>query len=99
MVPQKDREASELICNSGFFITANKYPGFGAERDGEAIKRRLKIFQTKVWTGKIIPSLVIFLHMWIIDHNKEFAVCFFEILETLNFPTQYGFKKHLNSYL
>ena len=37
----------------------NEYPDFGEERDGEAIKRRLKIFQTKALEGKIIPSLVI----------------------------------------
>ena len=44
MVPQKHREASKFICNSGFFITTNEYPDFGEGRDGEAIKRRLKIF-------------------------------------------------------
>ena len=45
MVPQKHREASKFIGNSGFFITTNEYPDFGEGRDGEAIKRRLKIFQ------------------------------------------------------
>ena len=47
MVPQKHREASKFIYNSGFFITTNEYPDFGEGRAGEAIKRRLKIFQTK----------------------------------------------------
>ena len=30
----------------------NEYPDFGEERDGEAIKRRLKIFQTKALEKK-----------------------------------------------
>ena len=47
MVPQKHREAIKFIYNSGFFITTNEYPDFGEGRDGEAIKRRLKIFQAK----------------------------------------------------
>ena len=42
------RGASKLIYNSfTFFITTNEYPDFGEKRDGEAIKRRLKILQTK----------------------------------------------------
>ena len=47
MVPQKHREAIKFIYNSGFFITTNEYLDFGEGRDGEAIKRRLKIFQAK----------------------------------------------------
>ena len=47
MVPQKHREASTFIYNSVFFITTNEYPDFGEGRDGEAMKRRLKIFQIK----------------------------------------------------
>ena len=52
MVPQKHHEASKFIYNSGFFITANEYPDFGERRDGEAIKKRLKIFQTKALKRK-----------------------------------------------
>ena len=59
MVAQKHREASKFIYNSGFFITTNEYPDFAEGRDGEAIERRLNIFQTKSLKGKIIPSLVI----------------------------------------
>ena len=52
MVPQKHREASKFLYNSGFFITTNEHPDFGEGRDGEAIKRRLKIFQTKALKRK-----------------------------------------------
>ena len=52
MIPQKHREASKLIYNSGFCITTNEYPNFGEGRDGQAIKRRLKIFQTKALKRK-----------------------------------------------
>ena len=52
MIPQKHREASKLIYNSGFCITTNEYPNFGEGRDGQAIKRRLKIFQTKALERK-----------------------------------------------
>ena len=85
IVPQKYHEASEFVYNSGFFITTNKYPNFGEGRDGEAIKRRLEIFQTK-----IIPSLVIVLHIWIIDCKKKFGICFFYIPQALHFPSQYS---------
>ena len=47
MVPQKHREASKLIYNSGFYITTNVYPDFGEGSDGQAIKKRLKVFETK----------------------------------------------------
>ena len=47
MVPQKHREASKFIYNSGFFITRNIYPDFGSGLDGEAIKKRLAVFETK----------------------------------------------------
>ena len=52
MVPQMHREASKFIYNSGSFITTNEYPDFGEGRDGEAIKRRLRIFQTKALKKK-----------------------------------------------
>ena len=47
MLPQKHREASKFKYNSGFYITTNVYPDFGDGLDGEAIKKRLKVFQTK----------------------------------------------------
>lgn len=60
MIPQKHKEATKVIYNSGFFITTNEYPDFGAGVDGQAILRRLSIFQTerlpkvnKYVTGKI----------------------------------------------
>ena len=47
MVPQKHREASKFIYNSGFYITTNVYPDFGEGLDGQAIKKRLKVFEMK----------------------------------------------------
>ena len=47
MVPQKHREALKFIYNSGFYIAINVYPNFGEGFDGQAIKKRLKVFQTK----------------------------------------------------
>lgn len=47
MVPQKHKEASKFIFNSGCYITTNIYPDFGQNDDAEAIKRRLSIFETK----------------------------------------------------
>ena len=47
MVPQKHREASKFIYNSGFYITTNVYPDFGEGWDGQAIKKHLKVFETK----------------------------------------------------
>ena len=52
MVPQKHKEASKYIYNSGFFITTNEYPDFGEGVDAEAIKRRLNIFHTKALKRK-----------------------------------------------
>ena len=52
MVPQKHREASKFIYNLGFFIETNGYPDFEEGRDEEAIKRRLKQFQTKTLKKK-----------------------------------------------
>ena len=47
MIPQKHRDASKFKYKSGFFITTNVYPDFGDERDAEAIRQRLAIFETK----------------------------------------------------
>ena len=52
MVPQKHREATKFIYNTGFFITTNEYRDFAERRDGEATKRRLKVLQTKVLKRK-----------------------------------------------
>ena len=47
MVPQKHRETSKFIYSSGFYISTNVYPDFGEKLDGQAIKKRLKVFETK----------------------------------------------------
>ena len=47
MVPQKRRKASKFIYNSGFYITTNVYPDFGEGLHGQAIKKRLKVFEIK----------------------------------------------------
>ena len=47
MVLQKHREASKFVYNSGFYIITNVYPDFGEGLDGQAIKKRLKVFETK----------------------------------------------------
>ena len=47
MVPQKHRETSKFIYNSGFYITANVYRSFGKELDAQAIKKRLKVFKAQ----------------------------------------------------
>ena len=47
MVPQKHRDASKFIYNSGFYITTNVYSDFGEGLDGQTIKKRLKVFGTK----------------------------------------------------
>ena len=52
MVPQKHRDASKFVYNSGFFITTNEYPDFGSGRDAEAIRRRLSVFETKALPHK-----------------------------------------------
>jgi len=64
VVPQKHKESVTSHYNSGFFITTNNYPDFGGGRDGEAIKRRLCVFQTKALRKKdanVSGELVIFL--------------------------------------
>ena len=52
MVPQKHREASKFLYNSGFFITTNEYPDFGTGVDAEAIRKRLCVFETKALPRK-----------------------------------------------
>ena len=52
MVPQKHREASKFIYNSRFYITTNIYPDFGGGLDGEAIRKRLSLFNTKALSKK-----------------------------------------------
>ena len=47
MVPQKHREASRFIYNSGFYIITNVYPSLGEGLDDQAIKKRLKVFESK----------------------------------------------------
>ena len=47
MVPQKHKEAAKVHYQSGFFITTNVYPDFGAEADCEAIRKRLALFNTR----------------------------------------------------
>ena len=44
---QKHREASKFIYNSGFYITTNVYSDFGEGLDGQAIKKHLKVFNTR----------------------------------------------------
>ena len=46
-VPQKHGGASKFIYNSGFYVTTNVYPNFGEGLDDQAIKKRLKVFETK----------------------------------------------------
>ena len=52
MIPQKHREASKFIYNSGFYITTNVYSDFGKELDGQVTKKRLKVFETKLLKHK-----------------------------------------------
>ena len=52
MIPQQHREASKFIYNSGFYITTNVYPDFGEGLDGQAIKKHLKVFETKSLKNK-----------------------------------------------
>ena len=79
MLPQKHKEATKVQYNSGFFITTNILPDFGQNLDGEAVYRRLEVFETKTLknkdlsvTGRTITLLE--LCEWISDqcisHNK-----------------------------
>ena len=64
MVPQKHREASKFIYNSAFYITTNVYLNFGEGLDGQAIRKHLKVFETKSLKHKdtsVISKLRFFL--------------------------------------
>ena len=52
IVPQKHRATSKFIYNSGFYLATNVYPDFGEELDGQAIKKHLKVFETKLLKHK-----------------------------------------------
>lgn len=45
-VQRKHSSVQSTHYNSGFFITTNDFPDFGAGRDGEAIRKRLHVFNT-----------------------------------------------------
>lgn len=45
-IPQKHKSANRVKYNSGFFLTCNEYPDFGTERDCQAIRTRLDIFNS-----------------------------------------------------
>ena len=47
ILPQKHKEASICIYQSGFVITTNEMPNFGQGLDAEAISTRLAVFQTE----------------------------------------------------
>ena len=47
MVSQKYKEASQFIYNPGFYAMIKMYPDHGEGLEGQAIKKRLKIFETK----------------------------------------------------
>ena len=56
MVPVKHAEAKKFVYNSGFFITTNIYPDFGSGTDGDAIRKRLKVFATKALPSKDVNA-------------------------------------------
>ena len=86
MVPQKHREASKFIYNSGFYITTNVYPDFAEGLDGQAIKKRLKVFQTKLLKHKD-TSVTGKLHFFFIN-QYIFAVDLVHIQNVTNFLRQ-----------
>ena len=45
-IPQKHKSGSRIKYNSGFFLTTNEYPDFGNERDCQAIRTRLDVFES-----------------------------------------------------
>jgi len=45
-VSMKYKAGQRVKYNSGILITTNIYPDFGQERDNEAIRRRLALFDT-----------------------------------------------------
>ena len=56
IVPREHRQASQFINNSGFYLTTNVCPDFGKGLDGEAIKKGLKVFETKLSKHKDISA-------------------------------------------
>lgn len=54
MVSQKYKEASQFIYNPGFYVMIKMYPDHGEGLEGQAIKKRLKIFETKSLKQKYI---------------------------------------------
>jgi len=48
----KHQSGVKVKYNSGFFITTNVYPDFGNERDCEAIRKRLSVFNTSSLKNK-----------------------------------------------
>ncbi|XP_066930600.1 uncharacterized protein [Clytia hemisphaerica] len=61
-LPQKHKSGLRVNYNSGFFITTNVYPDFGNERDCDAIRKRLEVFQTTSLKRKD-PSVSAWLRM------------------------------------
>lgn len=47
MIAVKHKTASRFVYNSGFFITTNVLPDFGDNVDGQAVRKRLRVFDTK----------------------------------------------------
>ena len=86
MVPQKHREASKFIYNSGFYITTNVCPDFGEGLDGQAIKKRLKVFETKSLKHKD-TSVTGKLRFFLINQYK-FEVDLVHIQHVTNFLRQ-----------
>ena len=52
MLPQKHKGATKFKYNSGFFITTNILPDFGQNLDGDAVYKRLEVFETKALEKK-----------------------------------------------
>ena len=52
MIPQKHREASNFIYNSGFYMSTNVYPNVGKWLGVQAIKKHLKVFERKLLKHK-----------------------------------------------
>lgn len=60
MVSQKYKEASQFIYNPGFYVMIKVYPDLGEGLEGQAIKKRFKIFETKSLKQKNISVTVKF---------------------------------------
>ena len=86
MVPQKHREASKFIYNSSFYITTNVYPDLGEGLDNQAIKKRLKVFETKSLKHKD-TSVTGKLHFFLVNQDT-FEVDLVNIQHVKNFLRQ-----------